>query len=144
MADAGNPEYTTVLGPDAVFKGELTFDKGMRLQGRLSGTISSPGRLHVAPGATLEANVEAGAIILEGSVQGNLTAQDRVEMKPSTKYEGDLTASKLVVEEGAQFKGHVSVGPDAVKSRPTAGRAGGQAVGGAALPPLQPQGQPLK
>ena len=163
MADAGTPEFTTVLGPDATFKGELTFEKSMRLHGKLNGSISSPGRLHVAREAKLEANVEAGSIILEGEVQGNLTAADRIEMKPTTRYEGDLTTSKLVVEEGAQFKGHVSVGPDAVKGRPagagaartgqstgqssgqSSGQSTGQSGGGfGALPPAQPQSQPLK
>ncbi len=148
MADASNPEYTTILGPDATFKGELTFEKGMRLHGRLNGSITTPGRLHVAKEAKMEANVEAGGIILEGEVNGNLIAADRIEMKPTTKYEGDLTASKLVVEEGAQFRGHVSVGPDAVKTRPPGagvsrpGQIGANLGGG--LPPAQPQGQPLK
>ncbi len=63
MAEAGNQEYTTVLGPDATFKGELTFEKGMRLHGKLSGSVATPGRLHVAREAKLEADVEAGAII---------------------------------------------------------------------------------
>lgn len=143
MAEAGNPEYTTILGPDAVFKGELSFEKGMRLHGKLNGSVNTPGRLHVAREAQMEANVEAGSIILEGEVQGNLTAQERIEMKPTTRYEGDLTSSKLVVEEGAQFRGHVSVGPDAVKGRPPqVGNRSAQL--GVNLPPAQPQGQPLK
>lgn len=148
MAENVNQQdYTTVLGPDAVFKGELSFEKGMRLHGKLSGTVNTPGRLHIAREAKMEANVEAGSIVLEGEVLGNLTANDRVEMKPTTRYEGDLVSSKLVVEEGAQFKGHVTVGPDAVKGRP--GQPGGQAarpgigVGGA-FPPPQLQGQPAK
>ena len=49
-------------------------------------------------------------------------------MKPTTRYEGDLTTSKLVVEEGAQFRGHVSVGPDAVKSPPAGSKARPTAV----------------
>ena len=138
MAEAANQEYSTVLGPDASFDGKLTFEKGMRLHGKLTGTVSSPGRLHVAKEATMKADVEAGSIIIEGEVQGNLTASDRVEMKPTTRYEGDLTASKLVVEEGAQFKGHVTVGPDAVKGgRP---QQGGPRIGTAA--PQQQQNQP--
>src|SRR5687768_2726482 len=28
MADAGNQEFPTILGPDAKFKGELSFEKG--------------------------------------------------------------------------------------------------------------------
>jgi cytoskeletal protein CcmA (bactofilin family) len=141
MAEAGNTEFSTVIGPDASFKGDLTFEKGMRLHGKLSGTVTTAGRLHVAKEATCEAEVQAGSIIIEGEVRGNLTANDRIEMKPSTRYEGDLTTAKLVVEEGAQFKGHVTVGPDAVKTKPP--QAGGARIG-AGLPPAQVQGQPNK
>ena len=116
-------EYPTTLGPDASFKGELTFEKGMRLQGKFEGKITTPGRLHVAREAHMQADVDAGAIIVEGDVHGNLTASDKIELKQSTRYEGDLRASKLVVDEGAVFSGHVTVGPDAVKNKP-AGAAG--------------------
>ncbi len=54
MADPVN-EFPTVLGPDASFKGELTFDKGLRLQGRFEGKITSAGRLHVAREARMAA-----------------------------------------------------------------------------------------
>lgn len=124
MAD-NNPggEFPTTIGPDASFKGELTFEKGLRLQGKLEGKINTAGRLHVAKEAKMHADVEAGAIIIEGDVRGNLTAADRIELKQSARYEGDLTASKLVVDEGAVFSGHVSVGPEASKPRPAASPA---------------------
>ncbi len=116
MADIGNQEYPTVLGPDASFKGELTFEKGLRLQGKFEGKITTAGRLHVAKEARMQADVESGAIIVEGDVKGNLVAADRIELKQSARYEGDLRAPKLTVDEGACFTGHVSVGPDAVKA----------------------------
>jgi cytoskeletal protein CcmA (bactofilin family) len=112
MADAGGQEFPTVLGPDASFKGELSFEKGMRLMGRFEGKLNTPGRLHIAKEAKMSADVEAGAIVVEGEVQGNLSANDRIELKQTARYEGDLRASKLVVDEGAIFNGHVSVGPD--------------------------------
>jgi cytoskeletal protein CcmA (bactofilin family) len=121
MAEAGNQEYPTTLGPDASFKGELSFDKGMRLMGKFDGKINTPGRLHIAKEAKMQADVDAGSIIVEGDVNGNLSASDRIELKQSAHYEGDLRASKLVVDEGAVFNGHVSVGPDAVKGRPPLG-----------------------
>jgi cytoskeletal protein CcmA (bactofilin family) len=120
MAD-GNPgpgEFPTVLGPDANFKGELSFEKGMRLMGKFEGKVNTPGRIHVAKEAKMAADVEAGGIVVEGEVHGNLSANDRIELKQSARYEGDLRATKLVVDEGAIFSGHVSVGPDSVKGRP--------------------------
>ncbi len=122
MADIGNQEYPTILGPDASFKGELSFEKGLRLQGKFEGKITTAGRLHVAKEARMQADVESGAIIVEGDVKGNLVAVDRIEMKQSARYEGDLRAPKLTVDEGAVFTGHVSVGPDAVKGAPAGAR----------------------
>ena len=121
MADGPNPanqEFPTILGPDASFKGELSFEKGMRLMGRFEGKVNTPGRLHITREAKMAADVEAGGIVVEGEVQGNLSANDRIELKNSARYEGDLRASKLVVDEGAIFNGHVSVGPDHAKGRP--------------------------
>jgi cytoskeletal protein CcmA (bactofilin family) len=142
MAEGGNQEFPTVLGPDANFKGELSFEKGMRLQGRFEGKINTPGRLHVAKEAKMQADVDAGAITVEGDVHGNLSANDRVELKQSARYEGDLRSSRLVVDEGAILVGHVTVGPDAVKKG-----GGPQTQGGAKpaqLPGAVPQNQPVK
>ena len=110
-----NQEFPTVIGPDASFKGEMTFEKGLRLQGKFEGRINSAGRLHIAKEARMQADVEGGSIIVEGEVKGTLTATDRIELKNSARYEGDLTCSKLTVDEGAVFSGHVHVGPEAIK-----------------------------
>ena len=133
MAEGGQ-EFPTILGPDANFKGELSFEKGMRLMGRFEGKVNTPGRLHIAKEAKMSADVEAGAIIVEGEVQGNLSANDRIELKQSARYEGDLRASKLVVDEGAIFSGHVNVGPDGQQRKPQ--------PGGAAQPQHRPAPQP--
>jgi cytoskeletal protein CcmA (bactofilin family) len=142
MAEANTGDYPTILGPDATFKGEMSFEKGMRLQGRLEGKINTPGRLHIAKEAKMQADVEAGSIIVEGDVRGNMAANDRIELKQTARYEGDLRASKLVVDEGAVFSGHVTVGPEAVKNRgPQPGAPGGARPAGApgpALPGAQP------
>lgn len=144
MAEAGGQEFPTILGPDANFKGELSFEKGMRLMGRFEGKLNTPGRLHVAREAKMAADVEAGAIIVEGEVSGNLSANDRIELKQTARCEGDLRASKLVVDEGAVFNGHVSVGPDGQAKRP--GQQGPQThqQQQPQRPNVQPQPQPVK
>jgi len=145
MVDGGNSEFPTILGPDAVFKGELSFEKGLRLQGRFEGKITSGGKLHVAKEAHMQADVESGAIVVEGEVKGNLTAADRIELKQTARLEGDLRATKLTVDEGAVFSGHVTVGPDAVKGGPRVDRARPSVsvtMGPGAQP--SPQAQPVK
>jgi cytoskeletal protein CcmA (bactofilin family) len=144
MADTGPQDYPTTIGPDVSFKGELTFEKGLRLMGRFEGKITTAGRLHIAREAKMAADVDAGAIIVEGDVRGNLTASDRIELKQSARYEGDLSASKLVVDEGAVFSGHVTVGPDAVKGGAPRPQGGGMSKAPAGPGGAQPQGQPVK
>ena len=137
MAELGNQDFPTIIGPDASFKGEMTFEKGLRLQGKFEGKVNSAGRLHVAKEARLTADVEVGSMIVEGEVRGNLTAQDRIELKSSARYEGDLRASKLVVDEGAVFSGNVTVGPDAVK------RGAAPMGAPASAPAIPPGGRPM-
>ena len=126
MADQTPQDVPTVLGPDSYFKGDITFEKAMRIHGRFEGKITSTGKLHVAKEAKMQAEVEAAGIVVEGQVQGRLVASERLELKQSARYEGDLRANRMIVEEGAVFTGHVSVGPDVVKSQPShaAGRSG--------------------
>ena len=157
MADGANPanaEFPTILGPDARFKGELSFEKGMRLMGQFEGKVNTAGKIHVTREAKMNADVEATGIVVEGEVHGNLSANDRIELKNSARYEGDLRASKLIVEEGAAFNGHVTVGPDAVKAggggnAPIGGRFANTGDTGKGSPNnnsknQSPQGQPVK
>jgi cytoskeletal protein CcmA (bactofilin family) len=140
MADNADNEFPTVLGPDANFNGELSFEKGVRLQGRFQGKITTPGRVYVTKEAKMQADVEAGCITVEGEVKGNLSANDRIELKQTARYEGDLRACKLVVDEGAVFSGQVTVGPEVVKNRGTGVTTSPRS--GTAPTPGQPVGKP--
>jgi cytoskeletal protein CcmA (bactofilin family) len=141
MADNSPQDFPTIIGPDASFKGELSFEKGMRLMGKFEGRITTAGRLHIAKEARMQADVEGGAIVVEGEVKGNLTANDRIELKQTARLEGDIRATKLTVDEGAIFSGHVTVGPDAVKTRPP---QTAKSTIGVVQTTGQPQPQPVK
>lgn len=109
MSDNHN-EFPTVLGADAVFKGELTFEKGMRLLGKFEGQITSDGQLMVAEGAGLNGDVKAASIRIDGQVKGNLTASSKVQLAASARLEGDLQTARLEVAEGAVLIGRCVVG----------------------------------
>ena len=77
MAD-DKGSYPTTIGADAVFKGQLQFDKGVRLLGKFDGEINSKGELVIAEGAKLTGEVKADTICVNGEVQGNLSATGAV------------------------------------------------------------------
>lgn len=105
-------EFPTVIGADAVFKGELSFEKGVKHLGRFEGTIETKGHLLVAKGAKLAGDVKAGSIDVQGEVKGNLNATGKVCLAETARLEGDLRTAKLEVIEGAVFVGRCVVGPN--------------------------------
>ena len=109
MADPNN-DYPTVIGPDASFKGELKFEKGMRLLGKFEGEIDSKGDLLIAEGANLAGDVKAGTVKIDGVMTGNLEAAGKVKLSASAHLEGDMRTARLEVADGAMFSGHVVVG----------------------------------
>jgi cytoskeletal protein CcmA (bactofilin family) len=109
MADT-NPEYGTIIGADANFKGELSFDSAAKLLGKFEGTINSKGRIHVADGSQCKATVKAKEISVEGHIEGNVEAADRVELKNKGAITGDVVASRMVMAEGASIDGHCRIG----------------------------------
>ncbi len=112
-----NPDYATVIGADAKFKGELSFDGGVKIDGQFEGGIKTPGKVLVSKTGKMKAEIAAGSISLEGMVEGNLIAENRVELNASGKLHGDIRASKLLVQEGAVFVGRCEVG-GTVKAKP--------------------------
>ena len=103
-------DFPTIIGADAKFKGDLSFDKSVKVLGSFEGRIDTKGDLVVASGGMLQADVEAGNIIIEGELNGNVAAKDMVELKQSARLQGDLRCERLIVTEGARFVGHCSVG----------------------------------
>ena len=124
-------EFATVIGPDAAFKGELTFQGGVRIDGRFEGSISTSGKVFISKTGQVKAEVSAGSLALEGKIEGNVTAEDRVELRASGQMVGDITAAKLLVVEGATISGRCEVG---------AGAKGAKPAGKGAQPEMRPVG----
>ena len=114
MAD-NTAECATVIGNDVVIKGEITVEKGLRVDGHIEGAVTTKGKVHVGKTGQLNAEINGGSVTIEGRVKGNISATDRVTLEATSQVSGDLTATKLIVTEGATFSGKVNVGPDALK-----------------------------
>ncbi len=108
MADS--QEYGTIIGADANFKGEISFDSAAKVLGKFEGSIKSKGKVFIADGSQCKANVEAKEIAVEGNVEGNIEASDRLEIKPTGQIQGDIVAARMTMADGASLDGHVRIG----------------------------------
>ena len=119
MAESG-AEYTTTIGADASFKGQLEFEKGARLLGKFDGEVKTKGELVVADGATFTGEAQAADVRVEGKVKGNLIVSGKAYLAASARLEGDIQASRLEVAEGAVLVGRCTVGAKADVKGPAA------------------------
>jgi len=94
------------VGSGTEVTGELTFKAMLRVDGHLSGRVTSnTGTLVIGSGGIVDANVEVSVATIHGLVNGDIVASQRVELGRSAKVNGNIQTSSLVIEQGAVFEG---------------------------------------
>ena len=112
----GSRHEAAALGAGLVFKGELGGDGDFHIAGRFEGDITVTGRVVVAEGAQVDANISGLAIVIGGTVRGNLSASTRVEILPTGVLTGSLKTGSFAAADGASVKGEVWVEPAAARA----------------------------
>ena len=98
-------EAKTILGTNAVFKGELTFKDTLCIDGEFEGKLTTSDKLIVAEQGAVLADIEAGTVICRGKITGNVKASQKVEIQSTGKIVGDVLTPALMIELGAVFNG---------------------------------------
>jgi cytoskeletal protein CcmA (bactofilin family) len=94
------------VGSGTVVTGEANFKAMMRVDGHLSGRISSSsGTLIVGANGKVDANIEVSVAIIHGAVNGDIIATQRLELGRAAKLNGNIQTASLMIEPGALFEG---------------------------------------
>ena len=105
------PDVTISSG--VAMKGELSFPKLLRVEGSFVGSLKAGGDIVVAPGGTLESDVnnDSGYLLVEGKVIGNVSVR-RVQISQSGHVFGDITCNSFIIAPGAVVIGACQVRPE--------------------------------
>jgi cytoskeletal protein CcmA (bactofilin family) len=117
-SDARHGATPTVVAKDTRFEGELSGGAGVRVEGRVKGSVVLKAPLDVAAGATVEAEVQATSVRVAGTVIGNITVSELAELLAGAVVKGDITAPALHVIEGARLEGRVHMQTDRPAAAP--------------------------
>jgi len=97
---------TGFVGNGTTLTGEANFKGMLRVDGGLSGRVSSAdGTLIVSTNGRVDANVEVAVAQIFGTVNGDIIASKRIEMGRVAKVTGNIQTPALVIENGALFEG---------------------------------------
>ncbi len=98
-----------VLGKTLVFRGELSADEDLVLQGRVEGSIHHSQSLTIGVDGVVVGDIHAASITVEGRVEGNLYGSASVLIGASANVQGNVAAPRVGIREGAQFNGSVEM-----------------------------------
>jgi cytoskeletal protein CcmA (bactofilin family) len=94
------------VGNGTMLTGEATFKAMLRVDGHLSGSVSSEaGTLIVGNNGQVDADVNVSIATIHGTVNGDIIASQRLELGRAAKVNGNIQTPSLVIEQGAIFEG---------------------------------------
>jgi cytoskeletal protein CcmA (bactofilin family) len=100
---------TSVLGPEVVWKGNLSGSGGVRIEGSFDGNITLNGLLVVGESGRVTCEqLRANVVIIAGAVRGDITAE-KLEIRATGRVWGNVVTTAFSTEEGAFLRGQVTM-----------------------------------
>lgn len=94
-----------IIGAGTVIEGKLRSQGSVRIDGKMTGDISSTENVAVGPTGEVEGTVTAKNVTIGGKIRGTVTASEKLVFEGKAVVKGDIRSSKLVIDEGALFDG---------------------------------------
>ena len=101
----------SVLGATLRFRGELSAQEDLIVQGSVEGSITHTQTLTIGTEGSMKGDIRARVIIIDGKVDGDLYATEFINIRASAKVKGNVFAPRVGITEGAFFQGQVDMQP---------------------------------
>src|SRR6516165_12025790 len=115
-----------VLGKTLLFRGELTAEEDVILQGRVEGSIRHARSLIIGTEGSVLGDVYASHLTVEGLVEGDLHCSEAVIVRATAQVRGNIFSPRVGIMEGATFNGRVEMDPNAAAGQGGNSRSGGR------------------
>lgn len=88
--------------------GEISGSTELFIDGEVQGKIRlGAARISVGPNARVQADIDAGEIVIDGTVHGNVKASDSATFGSSSRMVGSILTPRIGIEDGARVRGKV-------------------------------------
>lgn len=109
-ADTAAPR-ASVLGPTLRFRGELSAQEDLIIQGGVEGSITHTQSLTIGTDGTMKGDIRARVIVIDGKVDGDLYATESVNIRATSRVKGNVFAPRVSIQDGAFFQGQIDMQP---------------------------------
>ena len=98
-------DVSAFVGKGVEFKGTITYNGTVRIDGSLDGEIHTEGVLLVGEEAVITAKVTAGTIVCKGKIAGEIHAKEKIKLRSPAVVSGGVKTPMLSIEEGVLLNG---------------------------------------
>ena len=102
-------ELNTIIGKGSIVEGTIKVQNSIRVDGRISGQVSTTDSLVIGKEGEVEGEVRVKNIVVGGLMKGKIFASGKVVLESKSSFNGDIKTSKLVINDGAIFDGTCSM-----------------------------------
>ncbi|MFT4564418.1 MAG: cytoskeletal protein CcmA (bactofilin family) [Gammaproteobacteria bacterium] len=100
----------SVIGPTLVFKGELSADEDLIIEGTIEGTIAHHKKnLTIGAKGRVAADIHANSVLVEGRLDGDIHSDGLVSLAKGATVNGNIYCARLVMQDGSHFNGKVEM-----------------------------------
>jgi cytoskeletal protein CcmA (bactofilin family) len=108
--ETADGENFTFLAKGVDFKGVVTFDGTIRIDGCVEGEVHTTGTLIVGEQATVKGIISVGTLMTSGKINGTVTATAKIHIQKPGVLMGDIRTPGISIEDGAHFHGMCDMG----------------------------------
>ncbi len=101
----------SVIGPTLTFRGELSADEDLVIEGMIEGTIAHHEKnITIGKQGRVIADIHANSVIVEGELRGDIHSDGMVSLANGASVTGNIYCARIVMQEGAWFNGKIDMG----------------------------------
>jgi cytoskeletal protein CcmA (bactofilin family) len=97
------------IAQGTVFKGSIESQGSFRIEGKVIGNITTPGKIVVGKTGYIKGEIDCDNADFEGEFKGQLKVKSLLTLRATAKIEGDVFTDKLSIEPGAKFNATCSM-----------------------------------
>lgn len=110
-----------LIGTGTKIVGDINSNGDVRIDGHLTGNITTTGKFVLGPSGMVEGNVNSNNADLSGEVKGTVSVGEMLSLKSTARINGDIITGKLGIEPGAVFNGTCNMGAKVKSMHPSQG-----------------------
>ena len=109
MAAVESTLVNSIVGAGTFFKGQIDVSGLLRIDGDLSGSVKTNGRVIIGRTGRVDCTVDAASVVVGGVFRGSIYASEKVIALETAIIIGNIFTPRLIAESGVYLDGSMHI-----------------------------------